>query len=120
MDDTRRSSNLWEDAGVFATQRGDVDEAVRYLEQALILAREHPEQRGVKGVLMALGYAHLRRGTDKDLRRADACYQEAIALHGGWEAFRAKVPFRQVNNVNALYSAFRAEPSNVVNFERTS
>ncbi len=105
IDDIARSSKVWEDAGVYASQRGKFDQAVQYLERALTLAREHPEHRGLKGVLMALGNAHYRRGAEDAIRRADACYQEAIALHGGWEAFRAKMPVHQISNVDAAQAA---------------
>jgi len=119
IDETKKSAKLWEDAGVFAAQRGQLDNAIHYLDHALTLAREHPEQRGVKGVLMALGYALYRRGTDDDLQRADSCYQEAISLHGGWDAFRAKVPFSQVNRISALHAALVRRSPNGRYDERT-
>ncbi|MEA3187150.1 MAG: hypothetical protein QOD99_980, partial [Chthoniobacter sp.] len=105
IQEVARSAKVWEDAGVFETQRGELAKAVEYLERAVQLARENPGQRGLKGALMALGHAYYKQGTDDAIGQADGSYQEAIQLFGGEEEFRARMPAHLLSSVDAAQVA---------------
>jgi predicted ATPase/class 3 adenylate cyclase len=71
-----RSRGLF-DAGQLASHMGRYEEAKRYLDESLAIAREIGDQRRVAFVLQPLGFASMGLG---DLRAARGYLEEALAL----------------------------------------
>lgn len=74
-----RSAKLHEDAAIVARALGEYDRAVKLLNRSLVLCREE-NQRGEKGVLVALARTLYEIGTQSALKEALEHYQQAESL----------------------------------------
>lgn len=88
-------------AGQFSSNLGRYDEAQRYLEESLSIARELGDKRRVSSALQPLGRAHLGQG---HLTTARRCLEEALAA-----AEQLKEPREIAAATSALAQVYRVE-----------
>jgi non-specific serine/threonine protein kinase len=84
-------------AGALAWRLGDGARAATLLQQSLVLRRELGVPLDTARTLSMLGVVHSAQRTAGDLRRADACFSESLAL-----ADATGDPLLVVHNLNAL------------------
>jgi cold shock CspA family protein len=76
-----QNAKLREDAGILAVSIGDYPKALRLLEQSLTLIRK-TQQRGEKGVLLALARTNYEIDTASSVKASIQYYEQAQRLFG--------------------------------------